>query len=393
MASTEIIQSHGPTTRDYGDDPLVSVTSDGSGAGCMAMLTAIILFMGVGSYLTAASSAEGGVKYMLAWGLAAGMCLLVLGSTAVYVNGNMWHVRKGHQWAQIGHHRYRRRRRLLKQGVTTASVLLAVGLLLPVALVPFREGLGGGVCWGVMAALPAAGLFYTAAVGGDLLADRVLSLPAFECPYCEKHIASNTPWQCPKDASHQHDAEAAKIDSFLRRCGYPSCRYEPDAYMCHHCGRLIPLSRDVIENPRFYAKALHDTRSKPVDDERERVLEKRKRKLEDLQSVVDEGELHNRIIDVRAGAFKSAEALLAAQTALLKRAGLLNKEKREKMHPYEVLRRGMADLQKQYRVNVDEAQRIMGELVEGGALGDPDTLKRLLPDVAEDMRDQAAVDD
>ena len=74
-------------------------------------------------------------------------------------------------------------------------------------------------------------------------------------------------------------------------------------------------------------------------------------------------------------------------------AGTLEDRTRKTPTPYVLLRRKMRELQKGFGLSVDQAEREMTRLIDAGGLGDPKTLKPLLPNVAEDMRDQTAEDD
>jgi hypothetical protein len=84
-----------------------------------------------------------------------------------------------------------------------------------------------------------------------------------KCPHCQQYIETNTPWICGnKDTPHRND----RVDDFpfIHQCQY--CGFIPKAYQCHHCFKLIFLSKD--KQVTAYAKCadipVDPPKSKPV---------------------------------------------------------------------------------------------------------------------------------
>lgn len=60
-----------------------------------------------------------------------------------------------------------------------------------------------------------------------------------ECPYCFRHLATNTPWMCGYKFCRNENVDDYP---FIYRCEH--CGTEPKSYKCHHCGELIFFTND-----------------------------------------------------------------------------------------------------------------------------------------------------
>ncbi len=118
------------------------------------------------------------------------------------------------------------------------NYLIALAIFVPLALLFSFMSI-----WWIADAILIGILYY---VFFFVLSKRAIGM---KCPHCLKHIATNTPWNCGFCPHKNY-----KVDEFpfVHQC--EGCGAEPKAYKCHHCDRLIYLTRD--ESDQNYASCL-----------------------------------------------------------------------------------------------------------------------------------------
>jgi hypothetical protein len=121
-------------------------------------------------------------------------------------------------------------RKLVNWAITIAFLLLSYWLLTFI----FDWWLAA-----IIAVSGAACLFFL------VLEDRVIGIICPN-PKCKRYIETDTPWLCSFGLTLPQKKECVNLHTdrfpFINKC--ETCGNKPKAYQCHHCGKLVFLSKD-----------------------------------------------------------------------------------------------------------------------------------------------------
>jgi hypothetical protein len=109
----------------------------------------------------------------------------------------------------------------------------------------------------------------------SFLATRTIGMV---CRNCGKYVETNRPWICGNQ-NEEHRNDNTGYFPFIRECQY--CGNEPKSYECHHCEKLIFLTKD--ESSIGFARCadiLHREPEAKEDPVAEKLFRQRQAKLD-----------------------------------------------------------------------------------------------------------------